>query len=205
MDEWFKSHAWKACIGESLSGVRIPLSPPEYKAPKAPPVKESPILVRVSGLLLFRVCQFSMSIRVSEYVDGRHAITPKWAPPGGLGLSLRIGIPDKVRHLWPRLKNGNLATNAFRASLKTSDRAEAITLAHKLIAEYRTKFQAQVTSPSAEGIAASTQQSAHITANLHADCRRMSCRTDSDRGSCQVLRVFSGPPRLPRPVDQVVV
>lgn len=29
MDEWFKSHAWKACIGESLSGVRIPLSPPE--------------------------------------------------------------------------------------------------------------------------------------------------------------------------------
>lgn len=29
MDEWFKSHAWKACIGVSLSGVRIPLSPPE--------------------------------------------------------------------------------------------------------------------------------------------------------------------------------
>ncbi|WP_218647248.1 hypothetical protein, partial [Burkholderia pseudomallei] len=26
---WFKSHAWKACIGESLSGVRIPLSPPD--------------------------------------------------------------------------------------------------------------------------------------------------------------------------------
>ncbi|WP_415868047.1 DUF6538 domain-containing protein [Burkholderia ubonensis] len=130
--------------------------------------------------------------------------------PNGLRLEgsvyhLRIGIPDNVRHLWPRLKNGNLATNAFRASLTTSDRAEAITLAHKLIAEYRTKFQAQVTSPSAEGIAASTQQSAHITANLHADCRCMSCRTDSDRGSCQVLRVFSGPPRLPRPVDQVVV
>ncbi|KVD79292.1 hypothetical protein WI89_29210 [Burkholderia ubonensis] len=67
--------------------------------------------------------------------------------PNGLRLEgsvyhLRIGIPDKVRHLWPRLKNGNLATNAFRASLKTSDRAEAITLAHKLIAEYRTKFQA---------------------------------------------------------------
>ena len=28
MAEWFKAHAWKACIGETLSWVRIPLSPP---------------------------------------------------------------------------------------------------------------------------------------------------------------------------------
>ncbi len=28
MSERFKEHAWKACIGETLSGVRIPLSPP---------------------------------------------------------------------------------------------------------------------------------------------------------------------------------
>ena len=26
--EWFKAHAWKACIGETLSWVRIPFSPP---------------------------------------------------------------------------------------------------------------------------------------------------------------------------------
>ena len=26
--EWFKAHAWKACLGETLSWVRIPLSPP---------------------------------------------------------------------------------------------------------------------------------------------------------------------------------
>ena len=31
MDEWFKSHAWKACLGVSLTGVRIPPSPPEWK------------------------------------------------------------------------------------------------------------------------------------------------------------------------------
>ncbi|WP_124596557.1 DUF6538 domain-containing protein [Burkholderia stagnalis] len=58
-------------------------------------------------------------------------------PPGlrlvGSVYHLRIGIPDKVRHLWPRQKNGKLATDAFRASLKTSDRADAITQAHKLI------------------------------------------------------------------------
>ena len=28
MAEWFKAHAWKACKGETLSWVRIPLSPP---------------------------------------------------------------------------------------------------------------------------------------------------------------------------------
>ena len=26
--EWLKAHAWKACIGATLSGVRIPHSPP---------------------------------------------------------------------------------------------------------------------------------------------------------------------------------
>ncbi len=30
MAERLKAHAWKACIGETLSRVRIPLSPPEY-------------------------------------------------------------------------------------------------------------------------------------------------------------------------------
>ncbi|WP_185732536.1 tyrosine-type recombinase/integrase [Burkholderia stagnalis] len=66
-------------------------------------------------------------------------------PPGlhlkGSVFHLRIGIPDKVRHLWPRQKSGKLATDAFRASLKTSDRAEAIKLAHKLWADYLNKFQ----------------------------------------------------------------
>ena len=31
MAEWLKAHAWKACIGETLSRVRIPLSPPSSK------------------------------------------------------------------------------------------------------------------------------------------------------------------------------
>ena len=28
MSEWLKEHAWKACVGETLPRVRIPLSPP---------------------------------------------------------------------------------------------------------------------------------------------------------------------------------
>ena len=28
--EWLKAHAWKVCIRETVSRVRIPLSPPPY-------------------------------------------------------------------------------------------------------------------------------------------------------------------------------
>src|SRR5262245_55373655 len=28
MSEWLKEHAWKACVGETVPRVRIPLSPP---------------------------------------------------------------------------------------------------------------------------------------------------------------------------------
>ena len=30
MSEWLKEHAWKACVGETLPWVRIPLSPPTF-------------------------------------------------------------------------------------------------------------------------------------------------------------------------------
>jgi hypothetical protein len=32
MAEWLKAHAWKACLGETLTWVRIPLSPPDFMA-----------------------------------------------------------------------------------------------------------------------------------------------------------------------------
>src|SRR5687768_14552984 len=32
MSEWLKEHAWKACVGETLPWVRIPLSPPSASA-----------------------------------------------------------------------------------------------------------------------------------------------------------------------------
>src|SRR4051812_42844358 len=34
MSEWLKEHAWKACVGETLPWVRIPLSPPILRATK---------------------------------------------------------------------------------------------------------------------------------------------------------------------------
>jgi hypothetical protein len=32
--EWLKAHAWRACIGETLSRVRIPLPPPAFSEVK---------------------------------------------------------------------------------------------------------------------------------------------------------------------------
>src|SRR5689334_5296085 len=33
MAEWLKAHAWKACIRETVSWVRIPLPPPTSRSP----------------------------------------------------------------------------------------------------------------------------------------------------------------------------
>lgn len=49
---------------------------------------------------------------------------------------LRIGVPADLAHLYPSI-------DAFRGSLKTRDRAEAITKAHALIAQYRETFDQQ--------------------------------------------------------------
>ena len=32
MAEWLKAHAWKACLLERVTWVRIPLSPPVFKS-----------------------------------------------------------------------------------------------------------------------------------------------------------------------------
>ena len=37
MSEWLKEHAWKACVGETLPRVRIPLSPPALPQSADPP------------------------------------------------------------------------------------------------------------------------------------------------------------------------
>lgn len=71
------------------------------------------------------------------------ALPPGLEPHPKSGIfQLRIGIPQHLRHLFPRTKSGKLATDAYRASLKTSNRAEAIALAYKLRGEYADKFQA---------------------------------------------------------------
>ncbi|WP_326541951.1 DUF6538 domain-containing protein [Pseudorhodoferax sp.] len=53
---------------------------------------------------------------------------------------LRVGIPDDLRHLYPRTSKGALATDRYRASLKTSDKAEARIKALALRAQFEAEF-----------------------------------------------------------------
>ena len=54
---------------------------------------------------------------------------------------LRVGIPDDLKTTYPKTKAGSLPTDAFRGSLKTSDRALAIVRAHAKIAEVCQDFE----------------------------------------------------------------
>ncbi|RRW88472.1 integrase [Pandoraea apista] len=72
-------------------------------------------------------------------------MTMPTALPAGVHLRgatyhLRIKLPDDIRPLWPRRSNGSLAVDAYRASLKTSNRDEAAERAHAIHAEYRNRF-----------------------------------------------------------------
>ena len=56
MSEWLKEHAWKACVGETLPRVRIPLSPPtnlfyrdEFAVSVVPVATMLPRLARMAG------------------------------------------------------------------------------------------------------------------------------------------------------------
>ncbi|VVD74710.1 hypothetical protein PCO31111_00789 [Pandoraea communis] len=58
----------------------------------------------------------------------------------GATYHLRIKLPDDIRPLWPRRTDGSLAVDAYRASLRTSNREEAAERAHTIHAEYRNRF-----------------------------------------------------------------
>ncbi|UQP01596.1 hypothetical protein L0Z36_06660 [Burkholderia multivorans] len=65
--------------------------------------------------------------------------------PKGVGLRggvyyLTIWIPSHLRPHWPKTSKGTPATFAFRASLKTSDRTEAVARANEIWAEYSRRF-----------------------------------------------------------------
>jgi hypothetical protein len=74
---------------------------------------------------------------------------------------LRIGIPDDVRPYWLPKPNGRPATDAFRRCLRTANRAEAITQAHRLIAEHQEKFAA-LPHMLVEGIARKPEALQHV-------------------------------------------
>ena len=64
--EWLKAHAWKACIRETVSWVRIPLPPPHSCSPTFAIIRfvpDNPSILAVSGSVPVRGC----SLQSHEY------------------------------------------------------------------------------------------------------------------------------------------
>ncbi len=62
--------------------------------------------------------------------------------PGSSVFHLRIGVPKDLQQHFRNPKTGKPKADAFRASLRTSNRAEAGTRAHEIIAEWQRRFEA---------------------------------------------------------------
>ncbi|WP_321852629.1 tyrosine-type recombinase/integrase [Burkholderia diffusa] len=62
--------------------------------------------------------------------------------PGSSVFQIRIGVPKGLENFYRDPKTGKPKADAYRASLRTSSRDEAITKALKLIAEHRDRFDA---------------------------------------------------------------
>lgn len=62
--------------------------------------------------------------------------------PGSSVFQIRIGVPKDLENFYRDPKTGKPKADAYRASLRTSNRDEAITKALKLIAEHRDRFDA---------------------------------------------------------------
>ncbi|PZQ02475.1 MAG: hypothetical protein DI587_03335 [Variovorax paradoxus] len=80
--------------------------------------------------------QNTVSIRQASYPKEPDLSLPTGLRQRGGVWQLRIGRPADLAHLYPGL-------DAYRSSLGTRDRAEAITKAHALIAQYRETFDRQ--------------------------------------------------------------
>ncbi|KVP53633.1 hypothetical protein WJ91_24845 [Burkholderia ubonensis] len=61
--------------------------------------------------------------------------------PGSSVFHLRIGVPKDLQQHFRNPKTGKPKADAFRASLRTSNRAEAGTRAHEIIAEWQRRFE----------------------------------------------------------------
>ena len=52
MAEWLKAHAWKACLEETLTWVRIPLSPPSGRAENSWTIRQQFLMASWSRLVV---------------------------------------------------------------------------------------------------------------------------------------------------------
>ena len=84
MAEWLKAHAWKACLGETLTWVRIPLSPPSNLSSPEKKSRKTPGIMR---LFWFIVCRCS---HTTVFVDDS-----RWGCVSGTAIAEGIMAGDE--------------------------------------------------------------------------------------------------------------
>src|SRR5579859_399073 len=105
MSEWFKEHAWKACVGETLPWVRIPLSPPALNAISINHLRDRVISLRNSvGRKAAGAFDGVSQIRVGQIGKHRESCPPKkiedWPEARASAVALTTAI-DRL----PPLRN----------------------------------------------------------------------------------------------------
>lgn len=78
--------------------------------------------------------------------DSEMASLPTGVSRLGSIFRLRVGIPQDIQHLYPRLPNGKPQTDRYRASLRTSDPAVARVRASALWATFDAEFHQKRTT-----------------------------------------------------------
>ncbi|KVP68774.1 DUF6538 domain-containing protein [Burkholderia ubonensis] len=87
--------------------------------------------------------------------------------PGSSVFHLRIGVPKDLQQHFRNPKTGKPKADAFRASLRTSNRAEAGTRAHEIIAEWQRRFEVlRARDKPAPVVALTPQLAAQFAANI---------------------------------------
>src|SRR5688500_5166291 len=97
MSEWLKEHAWKACVGETLPWVRIPLSPPDFAR-----LRRASSELRCAQLRLASI-QSLEGVARAEAEDGSGDVAARLpeGPVGGfhdVGHGLGAGEVEDVQH-----------------------------------------------------------------------------------------------------------
>jgi hypothetical protein len=101
MAEWLKAHAWKACIRESVSRVRIPVSPP-FSLHKPIVNGESAFSARFWWV-------FAMCVVAEErFCDGKFPKNERFSPKLKQGVRFALQRGPRVRMRFPALRECRL-------------------------------------------------------------------------------------------------
>ena len=96
--EWLKAHAWKVCLRETVTRVRIPLSPPYWLDKPSLSTDQTPILphdrtgradtgsriTEDSARAALQANERRPATGAKDAGDGDRAKSSAWVPPGGL-------------------------------------------------------------------------------------------------------------------------